>query len=60
MICWRYDDDDDVLQATARFVDAGLRGDERVLCFTGSLLPEALRIGLESHGVAADAAVERG
>ncbi|GII24771.1 MEDS domain-containing protein [Planosporangium mesophilum] len=49
--CWLYSDEPQRLTATARYVQAGLDGGEKVLLLTESIRPDALLAGLDAHGV---------
>ena len=59
-VCWTFDDDEKRLEATARFVTAGLRAGQRVLCVTDALLPVALLGALHARGVPVQRALDTG
>ncbi|WP_117210789.1 MEDS domain-containing protein [Allorhizocola rhizosphaerae] len=51
---------DDLVDAAAAMIGAGLRSGEQVLVFTGSLVPAELRAGLQARGLDVDAAARAG
>jgi anti-anti-sigma regulatory factor len=59
-VCWTYDDDEQCLDATARFVTAGLRAGHQVLCVTEALLPVTLLEALRTRGVPVQRALDTG
>ncbi len=50
-VCWRFDDDDQLLDAMAGFVASGVNANHKVVYFTEALLPPALTAGLAARGV---------
>ncbi|WP_020523699.1 MEDS domain-containing protein [Catelliglobosispora koreensis] len=59
-VCWVFDDDQAVVEVTARYVAGGLSARQRVLYYTHAWLPEALIAGWEALGVPAGAALRSG
>ncbi|MGC1214656.1 MAG: MEDS domain-containing protein [Micromonospora sp.] len=59
-VCWTHDDESDALDAVGRFAATGLRLGHKVICFTDSSRPQAVRAHLEAAGVPTEAAVAAG
>lgn len=59
-VCWIHDDDSDALDAVGRFAAAGLRRGHKVVCFTETSTPQAVRVRVDAVGVPTEAAVAAG
>ncbi|GHJ16783.1 MEDS domain-containing protein [Micromonospora sp. AKA38] len=59
-VCWIHDDDSDALEAVGRFAAAGLRRGHKVVCFTETSTPQAVRLRVDAVGVPTEAAVAAG
>ncbi|MCZ7437441.1 MEDS domain-containing protein [Micromonospora sp. WMMC241] len=59
-VCWIHDDDSDALDAVGRFAAAGLRRGHKVVCFTETSTPQAVRARVDAVGVPTEAAVAAG
>ncbi|MGY0006998.1 MEDS domain-containing protein [Micromonospora sp. I033] len=59
-VCWTHDDESDALDAVGRFAAAGLRLGHKVVCFTETSPPQALRARVDAVGVPTEAAVAAG
>ncbi|MGR6319691.1 MEDS domain-containing protein [Micromonospora soli] len=59
-VCWTYDDEGAALNVAGRFAATGLRLGHKVICFTDSSTPQALRARVQAAGVSAEAAVAAG
>ncbi|QLQ35976.1 MEDS domain-containing protein [Micromonospora robiginosa] len=59
-VCWIHDDDNAALDAVGRFAAAGLRRGHKVVCFTETSTPQAVRLRVDAVGVPTEAAVAAG
>ncbi|MFC0032165.1 MEDS domain-containing protein [Micromonospora chaiyaphumensis] len=59
-VCWTHDDESAALDALGRFAAAGLRLGHKVVCFTETSPPQAVRARVDAVGVPTEAAVATG
>lgn len=59
-VCWRFESDEDYAATLARWVEAGLTRDERILSLSGNVSADWLRVAVTDRGVPADALIEVG
>ncbi|MFG1673347.1 MEDS domain-containing protein [Micromonospora sp. NPDC049282] len=59
-VCWIHDDDGDALDTVGRFAAVGLRRGHKVVCFTETSTPQAVRLRVDAVGVPTEAAVAAG
>ncbi|MGW5669042.1 MEDS domain-containing protein [Micromonospora sp. NPDC003776] len=59
-VCWTHDDESHALDAVSRFAAAGLRLGHKVICFTETSTPQAVRARVDALGVPTEAAVASG
>ncbi|MFI7071752.1 MEDS domain-containing protein [Micromonospora sediminicola] len=59
-VCWIHDDDGDALDTVGRFAATGLRRGHKVVCFTETSTPQAVRARVDAVGVPTEAAVAAG
>lgn len=59
-VCWAHDDERAALEAVTRFTATGLRLGHKVVCFTDTVTPRALRTRLEDAGVPTETPVAVG
>ncbi|MEU5528908.1 MEDS domain-containing protein [Micromonospora chersina] len=59
-VCWTHGDEGEALDAVGRFAAAGLRLGHKVVCFTETSPPQAVRARVDAVGVPTEAAVAAG
>lgn len=59
-VCWTHDDESRALDAVGRYAAAGLRLGHKVICFTETSTPQAVRAHVGALGVPTEAAVASG
>jgi anti-anti-sigma regulatory factor len=59
-VCWTHEDEGAALDAVGRFAAAGLRLGHKVVCFTETSAPQAVRARVDAVGVPTETAVAAG